>query len=135
VLAQVVGSGNGGSSITTGFLLFQQSLGVLPAGTHTIVRRKKRSDDKRLGWDPLAPRQRGHRAGRPNEVSTWCPSPECLGVGCTTKGRRDRLEVVDEPTPRHTVTGAPLSRTTKENEDKERDEDWKASSVSGFTAR
>jgi hypothetical protein len=37
VLAQVVGNGNGGSSITTGFLLFQQSLGVLPAGTHTIV--------------------------------------------------------------------------------------------------
>jgi hypothetical protein len=37
VLAQVVGNGNGGSSITTGFLLFQQSLGVLPAGSHTIV--------------------------------------------------------------------------------------------------
>jgi hypothetical protein len=37
VVAQVVGNGNGGSSITTGFQLFQQSLGVLPAGTHTLV--------------------------------------------------------------------------------------------------
>jgi hypothetical protein len=37
VIAQVVGNGNGGSSITTGFQLFQQGLGVLPAGTHTLV--------------------------------------------------------------------------------------------------
>jgi hypothetical protein len=37
VLAQVAGNGNGGSPVTTGFLLFQQSLGVLPAGAHTIV--------------------------------------------------------------------------------------------------
>ncbi len=37
VLAQVVGNGNGGASVSTGFLLFQASLGVLPAGPHTLV--------------------------------------------------------------------------------------------------
>jgi hypothetical protein len=37
VIAPLVGNGNGGSSITTGFQLFQQSLGVLPAGPHTLV--------------------------------------------------------------------------------------------------
>ena len=36
-IAQVVGNGNGGSSIGTGWRLFQKSLGTLPAGTHTVI--------------------------------------------------------------------------------------------------
>jgi hypothetical protein len=35
--AQVVGNGNGGSSITTGWRLFQVDLGALAAGDHTIA--------------------------------------------------------------------------------------------------
>jgi hypothetical protein len=36
-VAQVVGNGNGGSAIGTGWQLFQKSLGTLPAGTHTVI--------------------------------------------------------------------------------------------------
>jgi hypothetical protein len=35
--AQITGNGNGGSTITTGWQVFQISLGTLPAGTHTLV--------------------------------------------------------------------------------------------------
>ncbi len=36
-IAQVTGNGNGGSSVTTGWQLFQKSLGTLSAGTHTVI--------------------------------------------------------------------------------------------------
>ena len=35
--AQVVGNGNGGPQITTGWQLFNVSLGTLPAGSHTLI--------------------------------------------------------------------------------------------------
>ena len=50
-VAQVVGNGNGGSSITTGWQLFQKTLGTLPAGTHTLIvggyNNKKNSESER----------------------------------------------------------------------------------------
>lgn len=36
-VAQVAGDGNGGSAITTGWQLVEINLGVLPAGTHTLI--------------------------------------------------------------------------------------------------
>jgi hypothetical protein len=36
-VAQVVGNGNGGAAITTGWQVFTRSLGTLPAGTHTLI--------------------------------------------------------------------------------------------------
>lgn len=36
-IAQVVGNGNGGSAVGTGWRLFETSLGTLPAGTHTLI--------------------------------------------------------------------------------------------------
>jgi hypothetical protein len=36
-VAQVVGNGNGGPAITTGWQLVNIPLGSLPAGTHTVV--------------------------------------------------------------------------------------------------
>lgn len=36
-VAQVVGNGDGGPSITTGWQLFQVDLGTLPAGSHTVI--------------------------------------------------------------------------------------------------
>ena len=36
-VAALTGNGNGGASIGTGWQLFQVSLGVLPAGTHTLT--------------------------------------------------------------------------------------------------
>jgi hypothetical protein len=50
-VAQVVGNGNGGSSVTTGWRLFQKTLGTLPAGTHTLIlggyNNKKNSESER----------------------------------------------------------------------------------------
>ena len=50
-IAQVAGNGNGGSPIGTGWQLFQQSLGTLPAGTHTVIlggyNNKKNSSSER----------------------------------------------------------------------------------------
>ena len=50
-IAQVTGNGNGGSSVTTGWQLFQKSLGTLSAGTHTVTlggyNNKKNSDSER----------------------------------------------------------------------------------------
>ena len=50
-VAQVAGNGNGGSSIGTGWQLFQRSLGTLPAGTHTVIlggyNNKKNSSSER----------------------------------------------------------------------------------------
>ncbi len=57
------------------------------------------------------------------EVSTRCPSPESFGEGWTTGRSTDRCQVADQPSPRRTVMRASLSRTSKENEDKDRDED------------
>jgi hypothetical protein len=36
-IAQLNGNGNGGSAITTGWQLVTLDLGVMPAGTHTII--------------------------------------------------------------------------------------------------
>ena len=50
-IAQVTGNGNGGSSVTTGWQLFQKSLGTLSAGTHTVIlggyNNKKNSESER----------------------------------------------------------------------------------------
>jgi VCBS repeat-containing protein len=50
-VAQVTGNGNGGSSVTTGWQLFQKSLGTLSAGTHTVIlggyNNKKNSQSER----------------------------------------------------------------------------------------
>ncbi len=50
-IAQVTGNGNGGSSVTTGWQLFQKSLGTLSAGTHTVIlggyNNKKNSSSER----------------------------------------------------------------------------------------
>jgi VCBS repeat-containing protein len=50
-VAQVVGNGNGGSSVATGWRLFEKSLGTLPAGTHTVIlggyNNKKNSSSER----------------------------------------------------------------------------------------
>jgi len=36
-VAQIVGDGNGGPLVTTGWVLFQVNLGVLPSGSHTLI--------------------------------------------------------------------------------------------------